>query len=47
MKNFLATIQTQAITYNQAVEQFGAKTVESAYNKGRISFEGEFIAFVQ
>lgn len=47
MKQFLSALQQAAITYTQAVEQFGEQLVLKAYDKGRISFEGELVVFIQ
>ena len=47
MKNFITTIQTRNITITEAYEAFGERVVNRAYDAGRITFEGEFVVFVQ
>lgn len=48
MRNFIATIaQVETMNITQAVAAFGMDIITKAYDKGRITFEGKFIVFIQ
>lgn len=48
MRDFITTMaKAETMNIAQAVAAFGMQIIGKAYDKGRITFEGELIVFVQ